>query len=353
VLFTLTTTAGQSADVRPAEHAVPATVSSTLPTAGDHIRQYAFDGKPATYFLSDRNVAKNDSFTLTFDRPVAIDSVAVTTGRPDSSDKLDAGRLEGSLDGKTFKPLAAFAAGNAEARPKSQRLRAVRVLALADSQHPLAIREFAIQSNPPVAIFKYPVEVVVDVSDAPEMKAWADKVARICERAYPMINDELKSPGYVPAHLIHMRLSKRYRGVAATGGTRIIGSVSYFKAHPRDVGAMVHETVHVVQRYRHGHAPGWLVEGIADYVRFFKFEPGKLGARINPRTARYNRSYRVTAAFLAYVTRKYDRHLVRKVNEALREGKYTDKIFQDLTGKSLQELGAEWKASLEGGRNSE
>jgi hypothetical protein len=37
---------------------------------------------------------------------------------------------------------------------------------------------------------------------------------------------------------------------------------------------------------------------------------------------------------------------VRKINALLREGKYRDKVFKELTGKTVQELGAEWKASL-------
>ena len=40
---------------------------------------------------------------------------------------------------------------------------------------------------------------------------------------------------------------------------------------------MIHETCHVVQRYRGRGNPGWLVEGVADYVRFFVYEPGKAG----------------------------------------------------------------------------
>ena len=79
------------------------------------------------------------------------------------------------------------------------------------------------------------------------------------------------------------------------------------------VGAMVHETVHCVQNYRGRGLPGWLVEGIADYVRFWKYEPGKAG-RLTPERARYDGSYRVTAAFLAYVSDKYDPKLVTKLN---------------------------------------
>ena len=144
-----------------------------------------------------------------------------------------------------------------------------------------------------------------------------------------------------------MRLRNDYNGVAAAGGGRITGSVKYFKAHPDDVGAMVHETVHCVQRYRTRNNPGWLVEGIADYVRFFKYEPGKLG-RINPNRARYNGSYRVTAAFLAYVADKYDKDLVRKLNQAMREGEYKEELWKALTGKTVQELDEEWRATLGG-----
>jgi hypothetical protein len=125
-----------------------------------------------------------------------------------------------------------------------------------------------------------------------------------------------------------------------------VGSVKYFKSHPDDVGAMVHETTHIVQNYRRRGNPSWLVEGVADYVRFFKFEPGKIGP-INAERARYDRSYRVTAAFLAYVSDKYDKQLVLKLNERMRAGEYKEEIFQELTGKTVQELNDEWRASLQ------
>jgi hypothetical protein len=192
---------------------------------------------------------------------------------------------------------------------------------------------------------KYPVEFVVDVTDAPEMKDWAEEVARICERQYPMICEELKSDGFKPAERIMMALRKDYKGVASTSGDKIVGSVRFFKAHPDDLGAFVHETVHVVQKYQGRGNPGWLVEGIADYIRFFKYEPGKIG-RLDPERVRYDGSYRQSAAFLAYLTDKYDKELVRKINALMREGKYKDEIFKELTGKTVQELGNEWKVSL-------
>jgi hypothetical protein len=320
------------------------TIETSLATDAGHIRQFALDGNADTYFLSLHNVRRADYFTLVFDKPVVIRSVTATTGRMAGEDKLDSGVLEASRDGKKFYRVAKFADGVATARLDGRVLVALRLQPSADLNHALAIREIAVESDPPLRIFKYPVEFVVNVDDAPEMKAWAEKVARICERAYPMINEELSSPGFKPPMRVTMTLKEDYRGVAATGGSHIVGSVKYFKQHAEDVGAMVHETVHVCQRYR-GKVPGWLVEGIADYIRFYKYEPGKLRP-LSPNRARYNGSYQVTARFLEYVTKKYDKELVRKLNKSLREGEYRDELFKQLTGKTLQELDEEWRASL-------
>ena len=105
---------------------------------------------------------------------------------------------------------------------------------------------------------------------------------------------------------------------------------------------------------------GWLTEGIPDYIRWFLYEPQSHGADavyIQKRMAseakkgkvyepKYNDSYRISANFLEFVTTKYDRHLVTKLNDALRQGKYYDDIWADDTGKTVQQLSQEWLASL-------
>jgi hypothetical protein len=327
----------------PPKKPVAAVVESSLKTAAGNIRQFALDGDPETCFASDGNPGKDDDFTVRFDEPVAVKSVAVTTGRPTGGDELTVGRLEASADGKAFARLATFADGRATGTPPAK-IRAIRIKP-GELTHPLVVREIKIDSDPPVAPFRYPVEFTVNVTDAPEMAEWAEKAARVCERQYQMINDELKSDGYKPPTQVTMTLKTNYRGVAATGGTRITGSAKYFHDHPDDVGAMVHETVHVVQHYRARSNPGWLVEGVADYVRFFKYEPGKIG-RINPDRARYDGAYRQTAAFLNYVAGKYDKDLVRKLNAAMRRGEYKEGLWPEFTKKTAKELGEEWKATL-------
>lgn len=324
---------------------VSATVESTLESESGKIRQFALDGDLTSFFASARPAKSGDHFTVRFDRPVEVRTLRITTGRPDAAERLETGHVEVSSDGQDYETVAQFKAGAAEVRFSGRLILSVRIKPATDLLHPLVIREILVDARPCVAIFKYPVEFTVNASDAPELKDWAERAARVCERAYPMINDELSSDGFKPPHQVTMTLKRDYNGVAATAGTRITGSVRYFQAHPDDIGAMVHETVHVVQRYRTRNNPGWLVEGIADYIRFFKHEPEKLG-RINPQRAKYNGSYRVSAAFLAYLTEKYDPHIVRKLNQMLREGEYREEVFKAWTGKTLPELDAEWRESL-------
>jgi hypothetical protein len=330
---------------RPAVPPVVASVESTLPTDGGQIRQFALDGDPATAFASKGNAGRDDYLTVALDGPVAVRSIAVATGWADSRDALAEGTLEVSADGDRFERVADFAGGTARAELDGRPVKAIRVRPAADLGHPLVVREVAIGSYPAVATFRYPVEVVVDVTDAPDLAEWARKAARACERAYPMICDELMSDGFKPLTVVTMTLRSNYKGVAAASRGRITGSAAYFRRNPADVGAMVHETAHCVQLYRGRGNPGWLVEGVADYVRFFKYEPGKAG-RLNPERARYDGSYRVTAAFLAYLVEKYDRDIVRKLNAAMREGRYAEGIWKELTGKGVEELNQEWRRSL-------
>jgi hypothetical protein len=104
--------------------------------------------------------------------------------------------------------------------------------------------------------------------------------------------------------------------------------------------------VHVVQAYGGRKVPGWLVEGIADYFRFWIYEPKAPRHRVDPQRSRYTDGYQVTGAFLAWLVKTYDKDIVAKLNAACRQGKYQDKLFQDYTGKDLDALWKEFIGSL-------
>ena len=80
------------------------------------------------------------------------------------------------------------------------------------------------------------------------------------------------------------------------------------------------------------------------------YEPQSKGAEITARNfsrARYDGNYRITGNFLNWVTAKYDRDIVRKLNAAARESRYTENLWKEYTGHTVQELGDEWRKGHE------
>ncbi len=189
-----------------------------------------------------------------------------------------------------------------------------------------------------------------------QLEKLKDQYVRIAKDSYPLIIKTLHLEDK-PASTKNVRieLTYQYGGVAATSGGGFGGldpqgptiqvSAKYALAHPNDLGMIVHEMVHVVQAYPK-YDPVWLVEGVADYVRWFFFEP--VEKRPSPRlpNADARASYQTTAAFLFWATNKYDKDLVVKINTAEQAGTYTDELFKSSTGKTLDELNTKWKETL-------
>jgi hypothetical protein len=207
--------------------------------------------------------------------------------------------------------------------------------------------------------------ITIDTTDAPDLTEWAEQeLAPVVKEWYPKIVAMLPSEGYEAPAASNIIFSDRFRGVAATAGTEVRCAAPWFRRQLEGEakGAVVHELVHVVQQYGRARrnaqrtpTPGWLVEGIPDYIRWFLYEPESRGAEIRGARvarARYDGSYRISANFLNWATNKYDKDLVRKLNAAARDGKYTEKMWPDLTGHTLEDLDAGWRAELEAGGGS-
>ena len=204
-------------------------------------------------------------------------------------------------------------------------------------------------------------EITIDTSETPDLTEWARaELAPAVQEWYPRIVAMLPSEGYEAPRRLSITFSPEMDGVAATGGTRVQCAAPWFRDN-RDgeaKGAVVHELVHVAQQYGRARrvnptatpTPGWVVEGIADYIRWFLYEPQSRGAAITARTlprARYDASYRVTANFMNWVAKTHTPEIIRYLNAAAREGRYSDDLWQQQTGHTLPELGAAWRASLE------
>ncbi len=192
-------------------------------------------------------------------------------------------------------------------------------------------------------------EIVIDSSEVPELKEWIEARLRpTLEKWYPIIVESLPSEGFTAPRRFTVTFRKDMRGVAATGGTRVSCAGNWFLRN-RDgeaVGAVVHELVHVAQQYRSRTNPGWLVEGVADYIRWFRYEPESLRPRPDPARARYTDSYRTTAAFLNFLTETRDREIVKKLNAAMRRGEYAPSLWKEYAGKDVDDLWADFVQTL-------
>jgi hypothetical protein len=203
----------------------------------------------------------------------------------------------------------------------------------------------------------------IDYSQTPELKDWVDTHLRpTLEAWYPIIVADLPSEGFAAPRHFTVTIDSSYQGIAATSGTHVVVSPKWIKDQvargPQNeaVGSVVHEAVHVVQQYgvaKGPHrVPGWLTEGIADYIRWWKYEPASARRPVRPirrdgKPASYMDSYQTTAAFLEYVAKNYDHEIVVKLNATGRQGTYTPDLWKQYTGKTADELWAEFVATLQ------
>ncbi len=182
---------------------------------------------------------------------------------------------------------------------------------------------------------------LVDFSESPEMENYAKGVARFVESVYPKVQQKL-DPSFVLSSLpVVFKKDQYYPGL--TAGVTVYLSSEWFKNHPEDLGAVIHEITHVIQGYPAGQ-PSWIMEGIADYMRFWlEYKTSWSYPHCGRDSPHYTSGYACAAAFLRYIERVYDKDIVPRLNAALRTNRYNDAIFQASTGKTLQEL---WQESL-------
>lgn len=186
---------------------------------------------------------------------------------------------------------------------------------------------------------------VSDVADLPDVVRWAEESKSLCEKWFPIVCRFLATDEWTSPKEIKLIFKRELKVPAFASGSTIQISAKWIQEHSDDFGCVIHELTHVIQAYPNSrNKPGWLVEGIADYIRFWKYEPEVPRPRIDREKASYRDSYRTTAAFLAWISWKYDKRIVPRLDSALRQGKYSDAIFGDVTGRSLDALWEEFVA---------
>jgi hypothetical protein len=134
----------------------------------------------------------------------------------------------------------------------------------------------------------------------------------------------------------------RSSAAAWTSGLTIMLNETWFREHPDDEGAVIHELAHALMRAPvYDGSTAWLIEGLADHVRNAlgmempwtrpHFEQGKATA-----------GYQTTAHFLAWLDGVHP-GAVRRLSRALIDDEYGDTTFVAVTGRSLADLTAAYE----------
>ena len=190
-------------------------------------------------------------------------------------------------------------------------------------------------------------EYVFDASAAPELGQWMmTRLAPAVRKWYPRLVEMFPSEGWKPPKRLTFNFKEGIDCPAYAAGSRVTFSRKWIGENPEDVGCGIHELFHVVQDGYQGKGTSWLTEGIADYVRWYLYEPEAHGCdmKLDPKNVRYNSAYRVSANFLNFVETRHP-GTVRDLNAICRTGKYDEKTYwKKRTGKDVLELEREWKA---------
>jgi hypothetical protein len=298
-------------------------------------------------------VTTNDHFTVFLGQPQKLTAVRALTGRPTGSGKLSAGVLEISADGKDFKTVATFENGETAWSGEATPVLAARIRPTADSTNLLAIREIELEdgalSHVAVAIpGQSPfgrLTVKCNFAEVPKkyavrMRDEFDSVAGWFFTYYPKIVEMLDAPTNDLAHELTVRFRDDMKpGVPGyVSGREMTISIPHMIRDPADIrGLFIHEITHFAQAYSHGERPGWLVEGIAEAVRYRLSPPDDAWRRavdgIEPAKLDYHKPYRDPARFLLWIEAQNQPGFIAKLSRTIKDGKYGDKTWTELTGK--------------------
>ncbi|KAF4364350.1 uncharacterized protein LOC115702994 [Cannabis sativa] len=135
-------------------------------------------------------------------------------------------------------------------------------------------------------------------------------------------------------------------GVAFATNGEIHVSARYIGGYTGDLkreisGVLFHENTHIWQWNGKGQTPGWLIEGIADFVRLKSgYVPGHW---VKPgQGSKWDKGYDVTARFLDYCN-DLRNGFVAELNKKMSNG-YSDNFFVELLGKNIEQLWNDYKA---------
>ncbi len=201
-----------------------------------------------------------------------------------------------------------------------------------------------------------------DTRAAPDMDEWTRQVLgsmRVVTAAAAV--SAIVTSGWPVPRSVNVAYVDKDDGAPAwsdSAGPDIYLNAKWFRENKdgEAAGVFFRELVRVMQAYRatpgatEENCPGWLADGIADFARWYMFEPqsgerGRDCMRDDPVACRYNGSGRATASFLDFLARNHPGTLTR-ANAALRAHAFDNETFwNEATGKTAAELEKLWRDS--------
>lgn len=204
---------------------------------------------------------------------------------------------------------------------------------------------------------------------ATKLETRAATAGKLVTEWYPRINVLLFEPGHPlpgPAPQVRVDAKPLYEGVPAYANDGVIHLWAGYIENQDEAdfeGMVIHELTHINQAGKHVGDNGWVVEGVADYVRHKYFardiEPtlhmtadGRLQGyapkdiyfyglqqrKANLTSQGYQARYTVASTFLYWLELRKDSHIVHEISVALEQGTFTPALFEQTCGKPLDAL---------------
>jgi len=188
------------------------------------------------------------------------------------------------------------------------------------------------------------ITVILNTEEVPNLTGWGDVSKKIIEDWNSNVLDLLGMLHTNGEDTVFLTLKNLEEGIAWTDGNKIEVTSFWIQKKPDDFGLIVHELVHVHQAYPQ-FEPGWVTEGIADYIRWGFYEEKPLTwFPINESVDGYKNSYQITGGFFLWLEQFIEEGLVKRLNLAMKTETYTDDLFESMTHIPLPDL---WKQYLE------
>ena len=321
----------------------------------------AIDGDAKTTFKAAKPAAAGDTFTITLPAAQKLTTLGVLTGLTNGQGRVVAGELEISADGTSYTKIADVQQGEAMWTGAPTVVKAAR-LRITEAGEPVVLREFVLEDAALACVVSIGIRsplgklsVKCNYAEVPKeravrLRAELDRVAEWYGANYPDIVRLIDAPtNDLPRDLTLRFRSDLKPGVPgyAQGATMTL-SVPHVFRHVDDVrGMFIHELTHVAQAYP-VYEPSWLVEGLADAVRYLLSpanDAWKHGVdRIDPKKLDYAHKYGEAARFILWVQAQNHPNLVAKLSRALKDKRYNDQTWTELTGKTPQDWLTEFRS---------